>query len=141
MKTIEDCIKFANENRFCALATLKNKQPKVRIVSLWFADETGFYFQTDLLKEFPHQLEQNKEVEVCFFKQEIILGCMLRIAGEVEFVNDSKLKERALRERPHLEYFKLNSKTPVLVIFRIPHGKIYYWRLETNLRPKMYIEF
>lgn len=141
MKTIKDCLKFANENKVCALATLENGQPKVRVVSLWFADETGFYFQTDLLKEFPHQIERNPDVEVCFFRQEIILGCMLRVTGEVEFLNDVHLKERALKERPHLEYFKLDAKTPVLVIFRIPHGKIYYWRLNTNLKPKMYIDF
>ena len=138
---MKDCIEFANEIRKCSFATVENGCPKVRILSLWFADETGFYFQTDLLKEIPHQVEHNPEVEVCFFKQDAILGRMLRISGRAEFVDDVKLKERAMDERTHLEYFKLSARNPVLVILRIPHGKAYLWRMDTNLKPKRYIEF
>jgi uncharacterized pyridoxamine 5'-phosphate oxidase family protein len=35
---IQDCIKFANANSICSLATVENDQPRVRILGFWFAD-------------------------------------------------------------------------------------------------------
>jgi uncharacterized pyridoxamine 5'-phosphate oxidase family protein len=41
----QDCIKFANENPVCYIATMDGDQPRVRGFLMWFADEKGFYFQ------------------------------------------------------------------------------------------------
>ena len=52
MENINTCIEFANENKMCCyLATLENDQPRVRAMQFWFADQTGFYFQTGTIKE------------------------------------------------------------------------------------------
>jgi pyridoxamine 5'-phosphate oxidase len=42
--TIQDAIRFANENPVCFLATVEKDQPRVRALAFWYADETGFYF-------------------------------------------------------------------------------------------------
>jgi uncharacterized pyridoxamine 5'-phosphate oxidase family protein len=46
------------------LATAENDQPRVRALGFWFADESGFYFQTGSAKEFPHQLEKNPIIRI-----------------------------------------------------------------------------
>lgn len=138
---IQDCIKFTNENPTCSLATVENDQPRVRILGFWFADETGFYFQTSTVKEIPNQLEVNPKAEVCFYKHEGMIGTMLRIAGKTEFLTDSELKEKAILDRPFLKSFGLTSDSPELVLFRIAHGQAYFWTMENNLKPKEIIEF
>ncbi|MDP4266551.1 MAG: pyridoxamine 5'-phosphate oxidase family protein [Bacteroidota bacterium] len=139
--TKQDCIKFTNENPICYLATAENDQPRVRALGFWFADETGFYFQTGGVKEFYSQLVKNPKTEVCFFKQENMIGTMLRIAGKVEFLNDIKFKEKAMNDRPFLKSFGLTAQSPELIIFRIPHGQAHFWTMETNFAPKEIIEF
>lgn len=138
---IHDCIKFANENPICFLATADKDQPRVRALGFWFADETGFYFQTSTVKEFTQQLEKNKKTEVCFYKHSGMIGTMLRLAGEVEFVNDIKLKERVMEDRPFLKSFGLTIQSPELIIFRLSHGEAHFWKMETNMKPKEIIEF
>jgi uncharacterized pyridoxamine 5'-phosphate oxidase family protein len=138
---IQDCIKFTNENPICYLATVDNDQPRVRALGFWFADETGFYFQTGSIKEIPAQLKNNPKTEVCFYKHEGMTGTMLRISGKVEFVDDIKLREKVMNDRPFLKSFGLTVESPGLIIFRITHGQAHFWTMENNLKPKEYIEF
>lgn len=138
---IHDCIKFTNENPVCYLATVENDQPRVRALGFWFADETGFYFQTSSLKEFPKQLKTNPKTEVCFYKHEGMIGTMLRISGEAEFVTDTRLKEKVLADRPFLKNFGITIDSPGLVLFRISHGQAHFWTMENNFKPKEIIEF
>jgi uncharacterized pyridoxamine 5'-phosphate oxidase family protein len=138
---IKDCIQFANANPLCYLATEEGDQPRVRALGFWFADETGFYLQTGEVKEFYRQLKKNPKAEMCFYHHEGNIGKMLRIAGEVEFMDDRGLKERVLLERPFLKNFGLSVDSPGLIIFRMAHGKAHFWTMEDNLKPKEYIEF
>jgi len=139
--TIQDCIKFTNENPVCYLATIEGDQPRVRALGFWFADETGFYFQTGSIKEFPKQLRKNPKTEVCFYHHEGMIGTMLRIAGEVEFVDNIELRERVMNDRPFLRNFGLTVNSPHLILFRICHGQACFWTMETNLEPKEFIIF
>ena len=138
---IQDCIQFANANPVGYLATVEKDQPRVRALGMWFADETGFYFQSASVKEFPHQLEQNPKTEVCFYHHEGLIGTMLRIAGSVEFLDDRTLSEKALNDRPFLKSFGLTVESPGLVLFRITHGQAHFWTMENNMKPKEVIEF
>jgi pyridoxamine 5'-phosphate oxidase len=138
---IQDCIKFTNENPICYLATVDNDKPSVRALGFWFADETGFYFQTSSNKEFPHHLKKNPNTEVCFYKQEGMIGPMLRISGKVEFVDELKLREKAFNDRPFLKSFGLTVDSPKLVMFRIAHGQAHFWTMDSNLKGKEIIEF
>lgn len=137
----QDCITFTNERPICYLATSVDGQPKVRALGMWFADETGFYFQTGAYKEFPHELKKNPKTEACFYKQEGMTGTMLRISGEVEFIEDVSLKEKVLHDRPFLKNYGLTVDSPGLIIFRIAHGTAHFWTMDTNLKPKEIIKF
>jgi pyridoxamine 5'-phosphate oxidase len=136
-----DCISFANENKLCFLATSENNQPRVRALSFWFADETGFYFQTSTIKPFYNELKSNPKTEVCFYKHSNGIGSTLRVSGEVEFVDDFQLKERVLNERHFLKSFGLTADSPRLIIFKISHGQAHFWTMEDNLKPKEFINF
>ena len=137
----QDCIKFANENPICSFATVENDQPRVRLLGFWFADETGFYFQTGTVKEMTNQIKANPKVEACFYKHEGLIGTMLRVAGKVEFLADRSLKEKVINDRPFLKSFGLSADSPGLVIFRISHGQAHFWTMENNLKPKEIITF
>ncbi len=138
---IQDCIKFTNENPICYLATVEDDQPRVRAMGFWFADETGFYFQTATVKEIPNHLKKNPKVEACFYKQEGMMGTMLRISGKVEIVDTLELREKALNDRPFLKNFGITVDSPSLFMFRITHGEAHFWTMENNLKPKEFIKF
>jgi len=138
---IQECIKFTNENPICSLATIEGDQPRVRMLGFWFADETGFYFQTSSIKNIPNQLKKNPNIEACFYKHEGMIGTMLRIAGKVEFLNDLTLREKALADRPFLKNFGMTVDSPNLILFRISHGQAHFWTMENNVKPKEIIEF
>lgn len=141
MTTLKDCIDFANSNPVCYLATADGNQPRVRALGFWYADATGFYFQTATLKEIPAQIKANPNVEACFYHHEGMIGATMRVAGKAEFVDDRAMKERVLQERGFLKSFGFTPDSPELVIFRICHGQAYFWTMESNLAPKRYIEF
>jgi uncharacterized pyridoxamine 5'-phosphate oxidase family protein len=140
-QVFQDCTDFANENKLCFLATAEGDQPRVRALGFWFADESGFYFQTGDMKSLYHQLRVNPKTEVCFYRHEGMIGTMLRISGEVEFLNDLNLKKKVLEERPFLKAYGLTVNHPGLIIFRISHGLAHFWTMENNLKPKHMICF
>lgn len=137
----KDCIKFANETPVCYLATVDGDQPRVRALGLWFADETGFYFIIGSIRDMYGQLQSNGKVEVCFFNPGQGTGTMMRVAGEVEFLNDLNLKKKAMEERPILKKSGLTFDNPTLIIFRVANGEAYFWTRETNFEPKKFINF
>lgn len=138
---LRDCIKFANENPICFVATTEEDQPRVRALGYWFADQTGFYFKTAKVKDVCNQLRKNPKTEVCFYKKDSLIGTMLRIAGTVEFIEDQQSKEKLVHERPFLKEFEDTIESPDIVIFRLIHGAAYFWTMENNLEPKEYIVF
>ena len=149
----KDCIKFANETPLCYLATVDGDQPRVRPLGLWFADNSGFYFQTGSYGDMYGQLQANKKVEACFWeqrepvahhkygKEQESISPMMRVAGEVEFLDDPELKKKLLEDRPILKKLGMTFDDPKLVIFRIAKGKAYFWTRETNFEPKKFIKF
>ena len=139
---INDCIKFANETPVCYLANLEGNQPRVRALGFWFADENGFYFQIGAMKDVYGQLQKNNKVEACFWQpDEKSTGTMMRVAGEVEFLDDPELKKKVLEDRPFLKEFGMTFDHPGLIIFRIAKGDAYFWTMETNFEPKKFIKF
>ncbi len=136
-----DCVKFANENPVAWLATSEGDQPRVRGMGMWYADDTGFYFQTATMKEMVGQLEKNSKVEVAFYRPDEAVGTMLRVAGEIEFLDDMELKKKVLTDRPFLAEFGLTAEGPGLIIFRISKGEAHFWDWESNVKPKEIIKF
>lgn len=137
---IQDCIKFANENKICHLATAEGGQPRVRALLFAYADETGFYLQIGKMKEMFGQLQKNPNAEICFLTPKG--DRMLRVAGKTEFVEDPKIRERIYNDRPFLKkLIKGGPGDANFIVFRIPHGQAHFWTFETNLQPKEYISF
>jgi pyridoxamine 5'-phosphate oxidase len=133
----KDCIKFAAEHRTAYFATVENGQPRVRPIGLWFADENGFYFQSQTVKAFCKQLQSNNRVEACFYAPGAggSMGTVLRVAGEVQFLDDAALKKKVLEDRPFLKDMGLKSPDdPRLAIFKIHNGKAFFWTMEYSMR-------
>ena len=133
----QDCITFAHEHRVAYLATEENGQPHVRPIGLWFADTTGFYFQSQAVKAFCKQLQNNKRVEACFHAPAAdgSPGTVLRVTGEVEFIDDEALKAKVLEDRPFLKDMGIESPDdPRLAVFKIHTGEAYFWTMEYSMR-------
>ena len=143
----QDCVKFAREHRICFFATVQGDQPRVRIIQLWFADNTGFYFQCGTYKPFYAQLKAHKKVELCFFNTAAIQNkakdekgeplTMMRVAGEVEFLDDDmELRARCIKEvvpthKGDKGIMKITGvKRPedrTFAVFRVYTGEAYFW--------------
>ncbi len=139
--SFKDCIRFAKENPVRYIATVDGDQPRVRGFLLWFADKTGFYFNSGTVKDVYAQLKANPKNEACFFSPKGNGGAMMRVAGEAEFLEDKELKRKAIEERQFLKAWGFTPESPDLVIFRIAHGEEWFWTMETNFEPKKPIKF
>jgi pyridoxamine 5'-phosphate oxidase len=125
-----DCIRFANENRSCFIATLEGDQPRVRPIGLWYADETGFYIQTQSVKAFAKQMSQNPNIEICFYDPKAALSAvrMLRVSGKVRPVTDLAMREKCINERGFLKDLGIcKPEDPMLAIFHLYTGEAYFW--------------
>ena len=130
---LKDCIAFATENRNCSIATMDGDQPRVRIFALWFADETGFYFSTGAAKPACRQLKANPRTELCFFSLDAMR--MLRVTGEVEFLEDIPLKTRLLEDMPFLKEMGVTGpEDRSIAVFRVARGEAYFWSMGENMR-------
>jgi pyridoxamine 5'-phosphate oxidase len=138
---IQDCINFANENPICFLATVEDNQPRVRALGFWYADKTGFYFQTSTTKNFYRHLKENPNTEVCFYRHEHEIGPMLRITGKAEFLNDRKLKEKAIFDRPMLKDCGITADSPGLILFRIASGEARFWTIKNLVKHRKAVVF
>lgn len=93
------------------------------------------------MKDMYGQLQKNGRVEACFWQPDETTGTMMRVAGEIEFVDDPELKKKVLEDRPFLKEFGMTFDHPGLIIFRIAQGEAYFWTMATNFEPKKFIKF
>ncbi len=133
---LKDCIKFATDNPVCYLATADGDQPRVRTVYLWYADESGFYFVVMSGKEVTKQLQQNPKVEVCFFNNagDPPSWKQMRVAGEMEFLEDEETLEKAYQNRSFLDRFVGFSVKPLVRPCRIATGEAQFWTLAETVK-------
>ena len=133
-----ECIAFANANPVTYIATMDGDQPRVRAFAMWFADETGFYYHTGTPKSIYSQLSKNSKTELCFYAPSPDgAGRMMRVAGSVEFLNDTALEERLYRDRPWVkDLVKAGPRDAKVAIFRVAHGEAYLWTMEYNMRER-----
>jgi len=135
MTTLSECTRFATENPVTYIATVEGDQPRVRAFAMWFADPSGFYYHTGTMKSVYGQLVKNPKVELCFYKPGEGAGRLLRVAGKVEFLDDTKLEERLFKDRPWLnDVMKMAPAGGKVVIFRLAHGEAWFWTMAENMR-------
>ncbi|MCX7912648.1 MAG: pyridoxamine 5'-phosphate oxidase family protein [Dehalococcoidales bacterium] len=129
----KDCIRFANENRTCYLATVEGDQPRVRCLGMWYADETGFYFQAQSVKAMCKQLEQNPKCEVYFHSKDF--SRVMRVSGKVRFITDRAVRARCIAERPFVKNFGITDPdNPLLAVFQIYTGEAYFWTMADSMK-------
>ena len=132
----QDCIKFANEHLVCHIATTEGNQPHVRILKMWFADDKGFYFQTESTKSVCKQLKANNKIAICFYDSAPAESAtVMRVTGKVEFINDRALKNKVLTDRPFLKGMGIKGPDdPLLAVMRVHSGEAYFWTMADNMK-------
>lgn len=123
---IKDCAQFANENSTCYLATVEGDQPRVRALGMWYADETGFYFQAQTVKALYKQLQKNPKVEAYYCTKDF--SKVMRVSGKVKIIEDLKIREKCIKERPFVKNFGITRPDdPLLAVFQLYTGEAYFW--------------
>jgi pyridoxamine 5'-phosphate oxidase len=122
----KDCIEFGNANKVCYLATAEGDQPRVRAMEMWYADETGFYFQSQTIKAVYKQVEKNPKVEIYFRDEKS--GKVMRVSGLLKIINDPVIRARCIKERPFMKDFGITkADDPRLGVFQVYTGEAYFW--------------
>lgn len=130
----EELFQLMNENPAFHLATMDGEQPRVRGMLLYKADEKGIIFHTASSKDLYKQIMKNPKAELCFQGQ----GTQIRVSGELELVNDDKLKDEIFNHpsRQFLQAWKAQGIDELLQIFCLKNGTAVEWTMETNFKEK-----
>jgi pyridoxamine 5'-phosphate oxidase len=129
----KDCVKFANDNKTCYLATAEGDQPHVRAMGMWYADETGFYFQAQTVKALYKQIEHNPRVELYFQAKD--LSKVMRVSGKVKIITDAKIRARCIAERPFVKNFGITEPgNPLLAVFQVYAGEAFFWTMADSMK-------
>jgi pyridoxamine 5'-phosphate oxidase len=124
---------FANENKTCYFATVEGDQPRVRALGMWFADETGFYFQAQSVKAMIKQLETSPKVEAYFCTKDF--SKVMRVSGKVKFIDDLKMRAKCIEERPFVKNFGITEPdNPLLAVFHLYTGEAYFWTFADSMK-------
>jgi len=136
--TSKEVIEFAAKNPIFALATTDGGRPRVRMMMLYRADDNGLIFTTGRDKDVNKQLQASPAVEMCFY--DAAQGRQVRIEGNVEMLNDLKLKKQIVKDFPFLKPWVESQGYDVMATYRLKSGKAVTWTMETNFEPKQYIQ-
>lgn len=129
----KDCYEFANANRTCYLATTEGDQPRVRALGMWYADETGFYFQAQTVKAMYKQLQKNPKVELYFNAKDF--SKVMRVYGKVKIITDNKIRAKCIKERPFVKNFGITKpEDPLLAVFQVYTGEAYFWTMADSMK-------
>lgn len=130
---IKEYAQFANDNPTCYLATVDGDQPRVRAIGMWFADETGFYFQSQTTKAVVKQLEKNNKLEAYFCTRDFSKA--MRVSGKVKFIDDVALRTRCIKERPNVKNYGITDPNdPLLAVLHLYTGEAYFWTMADNMK-------
>jgi uncharacterized pyridoxamine 5'-phosphate oxidase family protein len=100
---------------------------------MWYADETGFYFQGQTVKAFYKQLQKNPKVEVYFQAKD--MSKVMRVAGKVKIITDNKIRARCIEERPFVKNMGITTPdNPLLAVFQIYTGEAYFWTMADTMK-------
>jgi uncharacterized pyridoxamine 5'-phosphate oxidase family protein len=89
---MQEFIKFANENPTCHLATVMTVSPR-QGAGILVRRCDRFLFQTASFKDLYGQLKEKPEGGGLFLQQGAMK--MMRVAGEIEFVDDRASRQRS----------------------------------------------
>ena len=131
--SFEEYVKFANENPMCYLATVEGDQPRVRAMGMWYADETGFWFQAQSVKAVYRQIKENEKVEVYFCTPKF--SRIMRVSGKMKIVEDMEVKKKCIAERPFLKNMGITEPDdPLLAVFHLYTGEAFFWTMADSMK-------
>jgi pyridoxamine 5'-phosphate oxidase len=136
--TKEEVFEFIRKNPVFSLATAEDNRPHVRQMMLYQADENGIIFNAGENKDLYQQLSANPQVEMCFYNPRENL--QVRVEGTVEALEDLELKKRIVKDRPFLKEWVDREGYDVLIVYCLKAGRATSWTMETNFKPKEYIQ-
>ncbi|MHC4575373.1 MAG: pyridoxamine 5'-phosphate oxidase family protein [Planctomycetota bacterium] len=134
----QEIFEFIRKNPVFSLATAEENKPHVRHMMLYRADENGIIFNTGENKDVHRQLQANPQVEMCFCCPEE--NRQVRIEGTVETLEDLELKKRVVADYPFLKEWVDREGYEVLIVYCLKNGKAATWTMETNFKPKQYVQ-
>ena len=132
-----EILAFLNANPTCYLATVEGDQPRVRAFGMVKADNNGVILETGTFKDVYKQLVANPKVELCFFNAKD--GIQIRVSGTVEPVDDIKLKDEIIVQRPFLKERVAKGGYESIGVFRLK-GSAYVWSFQVASEPKKYVQ-
>jgi pyridoxamine 5'-phosphate oxidase len=132
-----EILAFLNANRDCHLATVEGNKPHVRAVAIVRADENGIIIETGTFKDVYKQLSANPNVELCFNNYQ--QGIQVRVSGAVEPVDDLKLKDEIIAQRPFLKQRVAEGGYEAMAVYRL-RGLAHVWTFQTGSEPKTYVQ-
>ncbi len=130
-----DFLEFARRNPVFFLATNDNGTPRVRAMMVFEAtNENGIVFCTGASKDIGRQLRENPSVELCFYARRE--SRQVRLTGKVEALCDTETKDRVLNKFTFLRDQVERDGYQALDVYRLPHGEITLWEMESAFQPK-----
>ncbi len=135
--TKEEIIQFMNANPACHLATADGNQPRVRGMLIYRADEQGILLHTGTPKDVCKQMMANPRVELCFFNPKD--NVQVRVTGKAELVDDQKLKDEIVANRPFMQPWIKQFGYKFMALFRVRNAVATVWTMASNLVPKVTI--
>jgi uncharacterized pyridoxamine 5'-phosphate oxidase family protein len=140
--TFNEAVAYVRRSSNGFLATTEGDEPHVRPMTVWRADETGFYFYTSRVKPILSQIEAHPKVEIAFHEPGTSpdIGTVLRIAGKAEIVDDMDVRRNLWDIMPWLEEIG-SPDTPTIVVFKIASGRYNFWTWENKVSPGPWIQF
>ncbi len=99
------------------LTTRDGDSLKSRVFQYLFADGRKIYFCTSKEKDVYNQLTVNPNVSFCSYP--VNFSPVVSISGRAVFVDDLKLKTRALDENPMIKGIYTSPENPVFALFYI----------------------
>jgi pyridoxamine 5'-phosphate oxidase len=127
-----------NANPACHLATADGNQPRVRGMMIYRADEQGILLHTGTPKDLYKQMMANPLVELCF--NNLKDNVQVRVSGNAELVEDQKLKEEVVANRPFMKPWIEQHGYKFLALFRIRNAVATVWTMAGNLNPKTFVQ-
>jgi pyridoxamine 5'-phosphate oxidase len=136
----QEIFDFMNQNPACYLATTEGKNPRVRGMLIYRADENGIIFNTGVTKDLFKQLQKNPNVELCFVNNSQQNFVQVRVSGVAAIENDKKIKEEIINDRPFLKPIAEKLGYDAIAVLRVQKLTATVWTMATNLEPKEYIK-
>jgi uncharacterized pyridoxamine 5'-phosphate oxidase family protein len=101
-------------------------------------DKRGIIFSSGKAKDVHRQLCENPNVELCFYnsKSEV----QVRISGEIKELDDLELKKAIVEKFEFLKPWIEAAGYEVMSNYCLSGGKAVVWTMETNDKPKEYID-